>query len=294
MSSNSDKTILVAGVTGQQGGAVARRLHADGWRVRGLTRDPEAERARPLRELGVELVAGDLTDAGSLAAPMAGVYGVFAMATPFEKGEDNEVAQGSTLGDVAAAAGVRHYVYSSVGSADKQTGIPHFESKARVEEHLKELGLPLTIVRPTSFMENFVRYGTQRTDEGLIVPVPLQRTTRVQMIAVQDIAAIVAIVFAEPEKYIGKAFDIAGDELTFPEAAEALTAALGRPVRYVQIPWQAVRDRSEDLYLMYQWFERTGYSADIAGVRKMHPGLLDFGAWLQRGGAQALAEPEVA
>ena len=290
MSSNSDKTILVAGVTGQQGGAVARRLHAGGWRVRGLTRNPGAERARPLLELGIETVAGDLTNADSLAEPTAGVYGVFAMATPFEKGEDNEVAQGTTLGDAAAAAGVRHYVYSSVGSADKKTGIPHFESKARVEEHLKELDLPLTIVRPTSFMENLVRYATQRTDEGLIVPVPLQSTTRVQMIAVDDIAAIVAIVFAEPEKYVGTAFDLAGDELSFPEAAAGLGAAIGQPVRYVRIPWQAVRDRSEDLYLMYQWFERTGYSADIAELRMMHPELLDFGAWLARGGARALAE----
>ena len=290
MSSNSDKTILVTGVTGQQGAAVARRLHADGWRVRGLTGDPDSERARPLRELGVELVAGDLTDEGSLAAPTAGVYGVYAMATPFEKGIENEIAQGNTLGDVAAVAGVRHYIYSSVGSANKKTGIPHFESKARVEEHLKGLDLPLTIVRPVYFMENLVRYGTQRSEEGLTVPVPLQSTTRLQMIAVDDIAAIAAIVFAQPDRYIGKAFDIAGDELTFADAAGALSAALGETVRYVQTPWQAVRDQSEDIYLLYDWLERKGYGADIADVRKMHPELLDFGAWLQRGGARALAE----
>jgi uncharacterized protein YbjT (DUF2867 family) len=290
VSSNSDKTILVTGVTGQQGGAVARRLHADGWRVRGLTRNPDAERARPLSELGVELVAGDLADEGSLAAPMAGVYGVFAMATPFEKGVENEIAQGNTMGDVAAPAGVRHYVYSSVGSANKRTGIPHFESKARVEEHLKGLGLPLTIVRPVFFMENLLRYGTRRTEEGLTIPVPLQSTTRLQMIAVDDIAAIVAIVFAQPDKYIGKAFDIAGDELTLPDAAGALSAAIGESVRYVQIPWQALRDENEDLYLMYDWLERKGYGADIADLRKMHPELLDFGAWLQRGSAQVLAE----
>ena len=86
MSGNSDKTILVSGITGQQGGSVARRLHADGWRVRGLTRDPGSERARPLRDFGIELVQGDLTDEPSLRAPLEGVYGVFAMATPFEKG----------------------------------------------------------------------------------------------------------------------------------------------------------------------------------------------------------------
>ena len=290
MGSNSYKTILVTGVTGQQGGAVARRLRADGWRVRGLTRDPGAQRARPARDLGVELVAGDLTDGRSLAAPLAGVYGVFAMATPFEKGTENEVAQGNTLGDAAAAAGVAHYVYSSVGSADRKTGIPHFESKALVEEHLKGLGLPLTIIRPVYFMENLVTWAAQRTDEGLIVPVPLSDTTRLQMIAVDDVAAIAALVFAQPERYLGTAFDVAGDELTFPEAAAVVSAGLGEPVRYVQIPWQTLRDQNEDFYLMYDWFERTGYSVDIEDLRKAYPELLDFRAWVARGGARPLTE----
>jgi uncharacterized protein YbjT (DUF2867 family) len=289
MGSNSDKTILVTGITGQQGGAVARRLHADGWRVRGLTRDPDAGRARPARELGIELAAGDLTDEPSLAAPLAGVYGVFAMATPFEKGMENEVAQGNTLGNVAAAAGVKHYVYSSVASSNKKTGIPHFDSKAVVEEHLKHLDLPLTIIRPVYFMENLVNWGA-RTDEGLIVPVPLSATTRLQMIAVDDVAAIVALAFVQPEKYIGKAFDIAGDELTFPEAAAALSAGIGEPVRYVQTPWEAVREQNEDVYLMYDWFERKGYGVDIADVRKLHPELLDFRAWVARGSAAPLTE----
>jgi uncharacterized protein YbjT (DUF2867 family) len=289
MSANSDRTILVSGITGQQGGAVARRLVADGWRVRGLTRDPEAARARAARELGVELVAGDMTDASSLSGALSGVYGVFAMATPFEKGMQNEVAQGTTLGDAAAAAGVRHYVYSSVAGADRRTGIPHFETKAAVEAHLKDIGLPLTIVRPVYFMENLVTLGAQRTDQGLIVPVPMQQTTKLQMISVEDVAAIIAIVFARPEEFIGRAFDIAADELTYPEATRALSAAIGEPVRYVQVSWQAMRDQSEDLYLMYDWFERTGYDVDIAEVRELHPGLLGFDAWVKRGHARPLA-----
>jgi uncharacterized protein YbjT (DUF2867 family) len=284
MGSNSDRTVLVTGITGQQGGAVARRLHANGWRVRGLTRDPDSERASWARELGIEIVGGDLTDEPSLAAPVAGAYGVFAMATPFEKGMENEVAQGNTLGDVAATAGVQHYVYSSVASSNKKTGIPHFDSKARVEEHLKGLDLPLTIVRPAYFMENLVTLAMQRTDKGLTIPVPLQGTTRLQMVAVDDVAAIVAIAFAQPEKYVGKALDIAGDEVTFPEAAGALSTALGESVQYVQIPWQAMRDQNEDVYLMYDWFERKGFGIDIGDVRKMHPELLDFRAWATRGG----------
>jgi uncharacterized protein YbjT (DUF2867 family) len=100
----------------------------------------------------------------------------------------------------------------------------------------------------------------------------------------------VALTFAQPEKYIGKAFDIAGDELTFPEAAFAVSAGIGEPVRYVQTPWEAVRAQNEDVYLMYDWFERKGYGVDIADVRKMHPELLDFKAWVARGGAAPLTE----
>ncbi|MGZ4199953.1 MAG: NmrA/HSCARG family protein [Thermoleophilia bacterium] len=294
MSSNSEKIILVTGITGRQGGAVARRLHADGWRVRGLTRDPDAERARPARELGVELATGDLTDERSLVEPLSGVYGIFAMATPFEKGIENEIAQGNTLGNVATAMDVGHYVYSSVGSANKKTGIPHFESKAVIEEHLGHLDLPLTIIRPVYFMENLVTWGTQRTPEGLVVQVPLSSTTRLQMIAVDDVGAIVALAFAQPDTYIGSALDIAGDELTIPEAAAVVSAAIGEPVRYVQVPWNAVRAQNEDFHAMYDWFEHKGYSADIEDVRKRHPELLDLRAWAARGGARPLVERRAA
>ena len=289
MSGNSDKTILVTGITGQQGGAVAQRLRADGWQVRGLTRDPESDKARPLRDLGIELVQGDLTDEPSLRAPLEGLYGVFAVATPFEKGAENEIAQGNTLGDVAATAGVSHYVYSSVGSAQKRTGIPHFETKAVIEDHLKGLDLPLTIVRPVYFMENLTGWATQDSDDGLALMTPLLSTTRLQMIAMDDIAAIVGVVFAQPARYIGKAFDIAGDELTMPDAANVLGAAIGEPVSCVQVPWDTVRTQNEDLCLMYEWFERKGYGIHIADVRKMYPELLDFRAWVARGGAAPLA-----
>jgi hypothetical protein len=74
----------------------------------------------------------------------------------------------------------------------------------------------------------------------------------------------------------------------------ALSAALGEPVRYMQIPWQAMREQSENLYLMYDWFERQGYSIDIADVRKLHPDVLDFRTWLARGSARPLTEQRAA
>jgi uncharacterized protein YbjT (DUF2867 family) len=138
-------------------------------------------------------------------------------------------------------------------------------------------------------MENLTTWGTQDSDEGLAVMTPLASTTTLQMIAVDDIAAIIGVVFAEPERYIGEAFDIAGDELTMPDTANVLGAAIGQPVRYAEVPWDTVRAQNEDIYLMYEWLERKSYSADIADVRKMYPELLDFRAWVARGGARPLA-----
>ena len=292
MSGNSDKTILVTGVTGQQGGAVARRLRADGWRVRGLTRDPGSDHAGALRQLGVEVTTGDMTDEPSLAEPLRGVYGVYAMATPFEKGLENEVAQGRTLGNAAARAGVDHYVYSSVGSAHRRTGIPHFESKREVEKHLEDLDLPLTIVRPVFFMENLLHWSSTRDEQGLALMAPLSQDTPVQMLAVDDLAAVAGVVFARPAKYVGKSFDVAGDELTLPEAAGAVAQQFGEPVRYLQLPWEGVRSRSEDTYLLYDWLERKGYSADIKDCRELYPELLDFRAWVASGRADALRQAE--
>jgi uncharacterized protein YbjT (DUF2867 family) len=120
----AQQTILVAGATGRQGGAVVRHLRDGGFAVRALTRDPESDKARALREGGAEVARGDLNDAATLGPALEGVYGVFSMATPFEQGMDAEVRQGTTLGDAAQAAGVKHYVYSSVGGAERHSGVP--------------------------------------------------------------------------------------------------------------------------------------------------------------------------
>jgi uncharacterized protein YbjT (DUF2867 family) len=283
-----EERILVAGVTGKQGGAVARHLRAAGFTVRGLTRDPGAAKARSLREAGIELAAGDLTDRASLELALQGATGVFAMATPFEAGMKAEVAQGMTLGDAARAAGVKHYVYSSVGGADRESGVPHFETKWRVEGHLRQLGLPLTVVRPVWFFENLSGFAVQPQEDGYAIYMPLPPERTLQGIAVDDIGALVALAFGDPQHWLGEEVELAGDELSLPAYAAAIATDIGAPVQYIQVPRETIAAQNEDLALMFDFFQREGYQADIAALRQQYPGLRTFDTWLREGGLAAL------
>jgi len=282
----AQQTILVAGATGQQGGAVVRHLRDNGFAVRALTRDPDGDKARALRAGGIEVVRGDLSDRASLDPLLEGVYGVFSMATPFEQGMDAEVRQGKTLGDAARVAGVQHYVYSSVGGAERQSGVPHFETKWQVEEHLRSLDLPLTIVRPVYFFENFGGWALQPREggEGYTLAMPLSPDTTLQGVAVDDVGAFVAKAFAAPAAWAGREFELAGDEHPLAEYAAAIGRGIGAPVGYFQVPWEAVKEQNEDIYLMYRYFEREGYQADIAALRAEYLGLHTFEQWLAGGG----------
>lgn len=261
------RVILVTGATGQQGGAVARSLLRQGQKVRVLTRNPD--KAAGLAKAGAEVIKGDLTDPTSLAAALRGVQGVFAMSTPFEAGMDAEVKQGIVLADAAKKAGVAHYVYTSVGSADRRTGIPHFETKWKVEQHLRQLGLSSTVLRPVWFMENFSTFFPP-SSQGVLA-LPLRPTTKLQMIALQDIGEFGAAAFVRPSQFIGQTIVLAGDELTMPEVATHLSRTMGRPVRFQEIPDDQVEAMmGHDFALMFRWFNEVGYSVDIPALRQRY------------------------
>ena len=151
----NERTILITGATGRQGGAVARALAGKGFKMRALTRKPESDAAKALAKTGAEVVHGDLDDAASLEKALRGVWGVFSVQNTWEAGVEKEEEQGKRLAKLAREAGVQHFVYSSVGSAHRKTGIPHFENKWRVEETVRGLGFPsYVILRPVFFMEN--------------------------------------------------------------------------------------------------------------------------------------------
>jgi uncharacterized protein YbjT (DUF2867 family) len=268
---SSKRSVLVAGATGQQGGAVARALLSRGHRVKALTRKPDSDAARRLTSAGADLVTGDLGDAASVQKAASGVDAMFLMGDSYERGTGEETRQGIVAAEAAKAAGVGHLIYSSVADADKKTGIPHFESKHLVEKHIAGLGIPYTISAPVFFMENIVApwsIGALRQGTYALA-MPPKRV--LQLVALADIGAFVAVLAERREQVFGKRFDLAGDELSGEEQAKFLSAAIGRPINYQEIPIATARQQNEDVALMFEWFDRVGYDADVAALRRDFP-----------------------
>jgi len=274
--------ILVTGATGQQGGVVARGLLRRGHTVRAFTRKTDSASAKALAEAGAQVVLGALEDRASLDRALAGTDAVFAMGTPFERGPAVEVTQGITIANAAKAAGA-YLVYTSVGNADRATGVPHFESKYRVEQHIRSIGARAAIIAPVYFMEN--AYFTVDQLKAGIYATPLPPGRKLAQIALDDIGACAIAALENPASYTGTRYDLAGDEISGEDAVAILSRVSGRPFQYFQVPMERIRERmGEDGALMYAWFERTGYTFDRAALARAFPGVTwtAFETWARR------------
>ncbi|MGH7584888.1 MAG: NmrA/HSCARG family protein [Gemmatimonadales bacterium] len=261
--------IVVTGATGKQGGAVARELLGAGHRVRAMTRHPDGAPARALAKAGAEVVKGDLDDVASLRLVLKRAWGTFAVQNTWEAGVVKEEEQGIRYAEVAKEVGVRHYVYTSVESAHRDTGIPHFDNKWRVEQRVRELGFPSwVILRPAFFMDNFLLPNFKDGIRQGQLAVALEPQTRLQMIAVEDIGRYGKLAFEQPDRLNGRSLNLAGDELTMPEAAAVLTTALGRKIEFVPVPIEEIRKFSGEYAVMLEWFDEVGYGADIEGTAR--------------------------
>jgi len=276
------RRVLVLGATGKQGGALARLLVGRGKRVTGLVRNPTSPAARSLAGEGVALAAGDLEDAAQLGRAMAGHDACFAVTTRYQDGPDAERRQAKAIAAAARASGIGHVVLSSGASADRATGLAHLDGKAAIEAVLRDAGIPLTIVAPVSFMENVVTFpwlwaGLKRGE----LAYPLSPEHRHQYICCADIAAFAALVLAERTRFLGRRIDIASDAVTGPEAAQALSAAAGRPIRYRSIPADEVRHDFPDLAPLYAWYSANPVRVDIAQLHRSYPaiGWRRFAIW---------------
>jgi uncharacterized protein YbjT (DUF2867 family) len=284
---NQERVVLVAGATGRQGGAVVRHMPAKGWSLRALTRKPKSYAAQQLAAQGVELAQGDLDDPASLERAARGVYGIFSVQDFWTVGARREVQQGKNLANAAKKVGVQHFVYSSVGGAERNTGITHWETKWMVEKHIRSLNLPVTILRPASFMET---YHITEVEIGLLkgkLADPIRGDKTYQTIATDDIGAFVALAFERPKDFIGLELEIAGSELTNLQAAEVFSRVLNRPVKFKKLPMPIVKlFLGKEFYEMFHWFDTKGYQANIPELRRKYPEvhLHSLEEWLREDG----------
>lgn len=274
-----DGPITVIGSTGQQGSAVIDALLEKRVPVRAVTRNPNGDKARALDERGVEVVYADLEDVDSVRAAFDGAAAAFAMTTHDGlDGPKREVAHGRVIAAAAADAGLPFLVYSSVGGVERGSGVPHFESKRRVEEVLLE-AVPVTFVRPTFFMET-LRLMIRRDGARVIIGMPLGGDVGLQMISVRDIGRAAAALLLMGDPAVAPV-EIAGDELTGEQIAVRIAHRLGSPATYVQLPLDVVGD--EDLKMMFGWLARSpAYQADFARTRELVGGVEDLSRWLAR------------
>jgi len=264
--------IAVTGATGTQGGATARALLHAGRPVRALTRKPDSAPARQLRRLGAQVAYADFADPSSLVAALAGATALFAVTTPFATDAGQEAKDGITLLDAAAATGtIEHVVFTSAANADRDTGIPHFDSKYRIEQHLAGLGVAWTVIAPAAFMDQYAEEWTlQGLREGVFSrPMPADKP--LALISAADIGAFAALTLTRPDEFAGRRIDIASDERTSREIAAILAAACGREVRFQEYPIEYAERHSTDLAAMFRYFTEVGMRVDIARLRRDHP-----------------------
>ncbi|MEU0840834.1 NmrA/HSCARG family protein [Streptomyces sp. NPDC005962] len=287
MSTQSFGTIAVFGGTGQQGGSVIDALLTHGAHVRALVRNPESDRAQALADRGVELARIQIGDATSLSTALKGVDAFFFMTTPAGHtlaDIEGETQLGTALVDAAVTAAVPHVVFSSVGGAERNSGIPHFESKRRVEEYLQQSGLRATIVRPVAFMENFSFLAPSIEQGEIVLRIPLPDGIPLQMVAVHDIGRMSAALLLGTAEAPGGTIEIAGDERTGSQIAAAFGEHAGLPARYEALPLK-VLDDNPDTQAMFRWFAETpAYQADIDAVKAIEPSAWDLPTWLRSSG----------
>lgn len=283
------RTILVFGATGQQGGSVAAALLKAGWSVRALLRDRASSKSAALRDAGAEIVQGDFTDAASLRAAMDGVYGVFSVQPSSPGGtvtDDDEIGFGTFIADLAHEYGVAHFVYSSVAGVEAGAGLGHFESKARIEAHIRTLPLNATIIRPYTFMEMLVMpgFGLDSGQFNFFV----RPDQPVGVIAVTDIGKCVAAVFADPTRFAGVALDLAGDAVTGRDIATLFTEAAGRTIAYARFP-DEVLAANPFLAKLTDMLDRVqpADAAELLELRRLNPEMQSLRTWLAGDGREA-------
>jgi uncharacterized protein YbjT (DUF2867 family) len=302
------KVIAVVGATGAQGGGLVRAILADpegGFAARALTRKPGSDKARGLAKLGAEVVEADLDDVESLKKAFAGAYGAYCVTNYWEHfSPEKELAQARNMATAAKDAGLKHVVWSTLEDTRKwvplsddrmptlmeKYKVPHFDAKGEANGIFTELGAPTTFLQTCFYWDNFIFFGAgpKKGPDGVLALTMPMGGGKLPGIAVADIGKVAYGIFKKGPSLVGQTISIAGEHLTGAEMAAALTRALGKEVRYNDVPPDVYRGfgfpGADDMGNMFQ-FKRDFQEAfcgprDVEKTRELDPELQSFDAWL--------------
>ncbi|MBA2499158.1 MAG: NmrA/HSCARG family protein [Chitinophagaceae bacterium] len=276
-------SIFVTGGTGNIGGAVARSLLSKGIKVKVLTRDPSSENAIALNNIGVELVKGDLNNIATYQDSVADVDGIFCVLA-MEKNKDSEIKKGKDLADLGRKYKISHFVYSSVITADEETDIPHWQSKTAIENYIKQLQLPYTIIRPASLYENFLIPQVKKNIlKGKLV-YPSSGEIVQQYIGAKDIGEIATRIFLNPGQYIGQTLPVAAEQMNLFQVTALFSKVLHKKMKFQKLPsWITRLAMGKNLYRMFEWINEHDmvYVKNINDTHIEFPGLLPLKDWIR-------------
>lgn len=278
------EVVAVVGATGRQGSAVVRHLVREGWQVRGLTRDPSSAASRALRERGVELHRVDFDDLFSLQRALHGAYGVFNVQNPMTSSVEAEVRHGRHVAEAAADAGVRHVVYGAAGVGDEPTGVGSWDSKITVAEEFRARGLSLTVLRPMAFMELMTDKAYYPSVSVWHVMPKLMGSSRpVGWLCTDDLGAVVARVFADPQRWGGTSLSLVADIQSIDQCRDIWRDVTGHPPRGFPMPVRLFeRFVGTDLTTMWRWLRSAQFDISTETVRELLPDALSVREWLAR------------
>jgi len=273
-----------------QGGSVVDFLLKENkYHLRGVTRKVEGDKAKALQAKGVEVVAGDVGNRADLERVFKGAWAVFAVTQFWEHGAEKEEVQGKLMADVAKEQGVKFFLYSSLPNSDRISGdkikVPHFTSKARVEEHARTLGFEYTAFpQAACYLQNFAFFFVPKENNGVFeLSVPCNPNAKIDWISVDDYGASVAAALRDPAKYNGKAWVVTAEHASFSEQLEKAGKVTGKKFKFVEVPKDVAKQHGHgELAEMFAWFEQYMYGgpgADITEFKKQYPqakGFEDF------------------
>ncbi len=304
------KVIAVVGATGAQGGGLVRAILNDpngGYTARAITRDVKSEKAKALAKLGAEVVAADVNDVESLKRAFKGAYGAYCVTFFWaDLSPENEIAQGTNMARAAKDARVKHAIWSTFEDTRKvipltdnrmptlmgKYKVAHFDAKSEVDHVFTDLGVPTTFLLTSFYWENLIYFGSgpkKGPDGTLALTFPMGQK-KLPGIASDDIGKCAYGIFKNGRDFIGKTVGVAGEHLTGMQMAAALSKALGRQVRYNDVPADVYRSfgfpGAEDMGNMFQFkrdFDDAFCGARSLEVsRKLNPALQTFDTWLEK------------